>query len=98
MAHQESYNLSSSTIEEMTRNGLGAIPELVRMILNSVMQAERSKYLQANAYERTEERRGHANGYTPKTISTKSGEIIFAIPQVQEGGFYPSAMEKGMIR
>jgi hypothetical protein len=42
--------------------------------------------------------RGHANGYTPKTISTKSGEIIFAIPQVQEGGFYPSAMEKGMIR
>ena len=96
MTHQENYNLSSSTIEEMTLNGLEAIPELVRVILNSVMQAERSKYLQANAYERTEERKGHANGYKPKTVRTKLGEITFAIPQVREGGFYPSALEKGM--
>jgi putative transposase len=96
MTHQENYNLSSSTVEEMTRNGLEAIPELVRVILNSVMQAERSKYLQANAYERTEEPKGHANGYKPKTVRTKLGEITFAIPQVQEGGFYPSALEKGM--
>ena len=42
MTHQENYNLSSSTVEELTRNGLEAIPELVRVILNSVMQAERS--------------------------------------------------------
>ena len=96
MTHQENYNLSSSTVEEMTRNGLEAIPELVRVILNSVMQAERSKYLQADAYERTEERKGHANGYKPKTVRTKLGEITFAIPQVREGGFYPSALEKGM--
>ena len=39
MTHQKNYNLSSSTIEEMTRNGLEAIPELVRVIINSVMQA-----------------------------------------------------------
>lgn len=96
MTHQENYNLSTSTVEEMTRNGLEALPELVRVILNSVMQAERSKYLQADAYERTEERKGHANGYKPKTVRTKLGEITFAIPQVREGGFYPSALEKGM--
>ncbi len=64
MSHQENYNLSSSAIEEMTRNGLKSLPDLVRVILNSVMQAERSKYLQANAYERTEGRREHANGAT----------------------------------
>ena len=63
MTHQENYNLSSSTVEELTRNGLEAIPELVRVILNSVMQAERSKYMQAKAYERTEDRKGHANGF-----------------------------------
>jgi putative transposase len=96
MTHQENYNLSSSTIEELTRNGLEAIPELVRVILNNVMQIERSNYLQAQAYERTEERQGHANGYKPKTVRTKLGDITFAIPQVREGGFYPSALEKGM--
>jgi len=96
MTHQENYNLSSSTVEELTENGLEAIPELVRVILNSVMQAERSQYLQAKAYERTEDRKGNANGYKPKTVRTKLGDITFAIPQVREGGFYPLAIEKGM--
>jgi len=96
MTHQKNYNLSSSLIEELTQNGLKVIPELVRVILNSVMQAERSQYLQAKAYERTEERKGHANGYKPKTVRSKLGDITFAIPQVREGGFYPSALEKGM--
>ena len=55
MTHQENYNLSSSTIEGMTGNGLEALPELVRVILNSVIQAERSKYLQTNAWEQAKE-------------------------------------------
>ena len=80
----------------MTRNGLEAIPELAGVMLNSAMQAKRSNYLQVNAYERTEERKGCANGYKPKTVRTKLGDITFAIPQVREGGFYPSALEKGM--
>lgn len=48
MTHQENYNLSFSTIEEMTRNGLEAIPELVRVILSSEMQAERSNFFHIN--------------------------------------------------
>lgn len=96
MTHQNNYNLTTSTIEDLTRNGLEAIPELVKVLLNSVMQMERAKYLQAGEYERTEDRKGHANGYKAKTVKTRLGEITFAIPQVREGGFYPSALEKGM--
>ena len=96
MTHQNNYNLSAGTLEEMTRNGLDAVPELMRVLLNTIMQAERAKYLQAEEYERTEERKGHANGYKPKTVKTRVGEITFAVPQVREGGFYPSALEKGL--
>jgi len=96
MTHQNDYNLSAGTIEEITRNGLDAVPEMIRVLLNSVMQAERAKYLQAGEYERTENRKGHANGYKPKTVRTRVGEITFAVPQVREGGFYPSALEKGL--
>ena len=78
MTHQENYNLSSSTVEELTRNGIEAIPELVRVILNNVMRAERSQYLQAKAYERADVRIGHANEYKPKTVRTKLGDITFA--------------------
>jgi transposase-like protein len=92
MTHQDDYKLTS----EMVANGMEAAPELMRVLLNNAMQMERSKYLQAEEYERTADRKGHANGYKPKTLRTRIGDITFAIPQVREGGFYPSALEKGM--
>ena len=92
MTHQDDYKLTN----EMVAKGMEAAPELMRVLLNNAMQNERSKYLQAEEYERTENRKGHANGYKPKTLQTRIGEITFAVPQVREGGFYPSALEKGM--
>ena len=92
MTHQDDYTLPSNVAEK----GLEGVPELLRLLINQVMQAERSKHLNADEYERTEDRKGHANGYKPKTVRTRVGEITFAIPQVREGGFYPSALEKGL--
>jgi putative transposase len=92
MTHQNDYTFPPELLEQ----GLDGIPELLRIIINHTMQAERSKYLQAGNYERTEERTGHANGYKPKTVRTKVGEITFSVPQVREGGFYPNALEKGL--
>ena len=92
MTHQDDYKLTN----EMIAKGIEAVPELMRVLLNNAMQIERCKYLQADRYERTEERKGHANGYKPKTVRTRIGEITFAVPQVREGGFYPSALEKGL--
>jgi transposase-like protein len=92
MTHQNNYTLAS----ELAEKGLEAIPELLRVLINNVMQVERTKHLQAGEYERTEDRKGYANGYKPKTIRTRVGEITFAVPQVREGGFYPTALEKGL--
>lgn len=92
MTHQEDYTLPTDLAEK----GLDSVPEMIRVLINQAMQAERSKYLQADQYERTEDRKGHANGYKPKTVRTRVGEITFAVPQVREGGFYPSALEKGL--
>jgi putative transposase len=94
MTHQNDYILPS----ELGEKGLEVVPELLRVLINNVMQVERSKYLQAADDERTEDRKGHANGYKPKTVRTRMGEITFAVPQVRERGFYPSALEKGLRR
>lgn len=96
MTHQEDYNPSEKVLEQLAKNGWGAIPELIRILVNQAMQEERAHYLQAGEYERTEERKGYANGYKPKTVKTRVGEITFSIPQVREGGFYPSVLEKGL--
>jgi len=92
MTHQNDYTFT----QDLAAKGLDAVPELLRVLINQAMQAERAHHLQAEEYERTEERRGHANGYKPKTVKTRIGEITFAVPQVREGGFYPSALEKGL--
>ncbi len=96
MTHQNNYTFSRDFIDELIANGFDGIPEMFRIIMNNAMKAEREQYLQADKYERTEDRLGYANGYKPKTIKTRMGQVTLDIPQVREGGFYPSAMEKGM--
>jgi len=60
------------------------------------MKGERSDFLQAEPYERTEKRKGHANGFKPKTIYTRCGELKISIPQVRGLEFYPRCVEKGL--
>lgn len=96
MTHQNDYTFSQNFIDELIEIGFNGIPEMFRIIMNNAMKAERDQYLQANKYERTEDRLGYANGYKPKTIKSRVGEVTLDIPQVREGGFYPSALEKGM--
>jgi transposase-like protein len=82
-------------LEQIASQGFEVIPELIRIVINAAMQAERQQYLRAAPYQHTPERQGHANGFKPKTVSTRMGEVILDIPQVREGGFYPEALEKG---
>jgi transposase-like protein len=96
MTYQPDFTLPAEILEQVADQGLDILPELIRLVFNSAMQAEREKYLGAAPYQRSTERRGHANGFKPKTIQTRIGEIQFDIPQVREGGFYPSALEKGL--
>lgn len=96
MTRQSDCTLSDDLMQLIAEQGLDAMPELIRIIVNAAMQAERQQYLRAAPYERTSERRGYANGYKPKTMTTRVGEVTFAIPQVRDGSFYPSALERGL--
>ncbi len=52
---------------------------------NVAMLPERSAVLQAQPYERCEDRLGHANGFKPKSLATRVGQIELRIPQVRDG-------------
>jgi len=96
MTYRNDFTLPAELLEQVQEQGLDVLPELIRIVLNAAMQAERSEHLQAAPYQHSEERRGYANGYKPKTLRTRVGDITFAVPQVREGGFYPQALEKGL--
>jgi putative transposase len=96
MTYQNDFTLSSELLERIAAQGFDFIPELIRVVINTAMQAERQQHLGAAPYQHSPDRQGHANGYKPKTVKTRMGEITFDVPQVREGGFYPQALEKGL--
>jgi len=95
MAQQVEHNPLHAAMAALLSQGLDGAGEALRILVDEASRIERSQHLNAQPYERRHEHRDHANGFKPKTMMTRMGEITFAVPQVRGGGFYPSALEKG---
>lgn len=82
-------------LELLTEQGSDGLAEAVRILLNAAMLFERERFLNAAPYERTPERRDYANGFKPKRLRTRLGDLDLSIPQVRQSDFYPQALERG---
>ena len=97
MAHHTDPELLNNVLQLLTDQGHSGFAEGLRILVNEAMRVERHQVLQAQPYERTDARKGYANGYKPKTLASRVGPITFSVPQVRgETDFYPSALEKGI--
>ena len=83
-------------MELLIENGFNSVADAIAIMINGALQTVRSRYLQAEPYERTDRRRGYANGYKPKTVKTRVGKNQLAVPQTRDGEFYPSSLERGL--
>ena len=96
MAHGSNDNKLDAVMEMLIENGFESFTDVLRILLNEAMKIERDHALAARLYERTDSRRGYANGYKPKTVGTRIGKISVDVPQVRgDVDFYPSALERG---
>lgn len=95
MAQRVESNPLEAAYAALLSQGLDGAGEALRILVNEAAKIERAEYLGAGPHERTPERRDHANGFKPKTMLTRMGEVTFAVPQTRQGGFYPSALERG---
>ena len=94
--NQDHPSVLNQIVNHLCAEGSDGMAEAMRLLLNHAMQAERSKVLGAAPYERSTTRRGHANGFKPKTLQTRLGELTVDVPQVRgEIDFYPSVLERG---
>ena len=64
---------------------MGAVPEMIKAMVDSAIQEQRNRYLNVEEYERQEERQGYVNGFKPRTVYTRVGKFTFDILQVREG-------------
>ena len=93
----ELQNTELGPIVEMLASPQGeGIRNMLQIMINAGMLAERRAFLGAAPYERTEARQDYANGYKTRSLKTKNGELELKVPQVRSGNFFPSYFEKGL--
>lgn len=96
MAQRVQDSAIYDAVELLKDNGFDGVAEAVTVLMNAAMVAERSEYLGARPYERSEDRRGYANGFKGKTVKTRLGELPLKVPQTRDCEFYPQSLEKGL--
>jgi transposase-like protein len=95
MTHQIHPSHLHDVFQSLAEHGFDGMAQAMQVLLNECMKIEREQALGARPYERTSERRGQANGFKPKHMKTRIGELELAVPQVRGMQFYPSALERG---
>lgn len=96
MTRENNDNKLDIVMELLNQNGFEAYAQVLRILLNEAMKIERDEALGAGPYERTDNRKGYANGYKPRNIDTRMGKLTVDVPQVRGNvDFYPSALERG---
>ena len=106
MTHPRNAQTDSTTLDQLMElliaDGPDAMAHALTTLLNHAMRLEREQALGATAHQRTDTRRGYANGYKPKTLTTRVGELPLRVPQTRdytdEHGqpFYPNALQRGV--
>jgi putative transposase len=85
----DQITLNEQTLQRLF-TGDRQLAQLLENILNQVLEAQVSEQLQAERYERTDERHGYRNGYKPRLLTTRVGTLTLRVPQVREGGSSPA--------
>ena len=63
------------------------VAKLLETVLNQVLRAQATDQLEAEAYERTEERKGYRNGSYERDLITRAGSITLRVPRFRDGSF-----------
>jgi len=68
--------------------------ELVERTVQQVLEAEMASFLGAETYERNDVRRGWRNGYKPRMLKTRVGELELMVPKDRDGQFQTELFER----
>ena len=102
MTHQDERSAMRSLVELAIEHGTEAMAAAFTTLMNHAMQIEREQVLKAESHQRTADRQGYANGFKPKTMNTRVGQLELRVPQTRgyrdDNGrpFYPKALDRGV--
>ena len=81
--HAPDATTIDAALKLLTEHGYEDMVRAIEILLGEAMKIERSAFLGAGPYERTDGRVGYANGFKPKRIKSRLGELDLSIPKVR---------------
>ena len=96
MTHTKNVTLLNKILEVISTQNPEGLGRAITIIMNEAMKVERAEFLNAEPYERTENRIDYANGFKDKKLKTRTGVLDLKVPQTRSCEFYPSSLEKGI--
>jgi putative transposase len=66
----------------------------VEFVLQALIDAELTEFIGAEPHERTPARTNQRNGFRPRLLSTKAGDVELKIPKLRSGSFFPAVLER----
>jgi transposase-like protein len=80
--------------QQAGEQGDDGLRRLVQSVVQQVLEAEMTAFIGAEPYERNAGRRGQRNGYKPRTLKTRVGELELMVPKDRDGQFQTELFER----
>ena len=80
--------------QEATGQGDDGLRKVMESAIQRILEEELTSFLQAEAHERTNERKGYRNGYKPRALMTRLGRMELLIPKDREGRFQTELFDR----
>jgi putative transposase len=74
-------------VQEVLLDDPSFLKEIVERALQHILEAEMTEHVGAAPYQRTQNRKGHRNGYKRRMLKTRVGTLELLVPQDREGTF-----------
>lgn len=93
MTQLNSKSIKSILQEALSKDG-DFLKEMVRMLLQEMMEEERNTQVGVLSHQRDNtRRRANRNGYKPRSFNTRVGNLLLAKPQIREFAFHTQLFE-----
>ncbi|AMX98928.1 IS256 family transposase [Mesorhizobium ciceri] len=85
---------TSAAVKDILLSNPDGLHEVIRAVMQEVLEAEMDEALGASKSERTSERLGYRSGYYGRTLVTRVGKLELRVPQDRAGRFSTELFER----
>lgn len=93
---QVHFTLETKEIQSLIENAVkdDLAKNILLTVFHQIMEQQRTEYLQAVDYERSDRRVSQRNGYYDRELTTRIGTLELKVPRTRDGKFSPDIFER----